>query len=114
MKKTVLLVLALSLFALAQGAPASGSAAAPDTLRQLTIGELAKYNGKDGAPAYVAVDSVVYDVTGVRAWKKGAHKGGTAGTDISAKIAKAPHGKRVLKKRKIVGRLVTPPQDERR
>ena len=30
--------------------------------------ELAKYNGQGGQPAYVAVDGVVYDVTGVAAW----------------------------------------------
>lgn len=33
------------------------------------------YNGKEGQPAYVAVDGVVYDVvTNVEAWKDGEHK----------------------------------------
>lgn len=31
--------------------------------RDLTLGELSKYTGKKGAPAYVAVNGVIYDVT---------------------------------------------------
>jgi len=41
--------------------------------------ELAKYNGQAGQPAYVAVDGVVYDVTGVAAWADGKHHGNLAG-----------------------------------
>ena len=40
--------------------------------------ELAKYNGQNGQPAYVAVDGVVYDVTGVAAWAGGKHHGNLA------------------------------------
>jgi predicted heme/steroid binding protein len=77
-----------------------------DTLLCLTIADLAKYNGKDGMPAYVAVDSVIYDQTGVKAWKSGKHEGGKAGTDITTLIKNSPHGKAVLKKRKVVGKLI--------
>jgi predicted heme/steroid binding protein len=78
-----------------------------DSLSQFTIEQLAKFNGKNGNPAYVAVDSVVYDVTKVKAWKNGEHKRGLkAGNDLSQQILKSPHGKKVLKNLPVVGRLV--------
>ena len=58
---------------------------------------MAKYNGKDGAKAYVAVDGVVYDVTGVDAWANGGHQGFEAGQDLTDAIKKAPHGTSTLK-----------------
>ena len=38
---------------------------------EITIEELAMYDGTDGNPAYIAVDGVVYDVTDVSAWSSG-------------------------------------------
>jgi len=73
--------------------------------RVFTLAELSKYDGKNGRPAYIAVDGVVYDESGVPAWKSGGHKGGKAGMDITALIKRAPHGLKVLGERKIVGRL---------
>lgn len=74
---------------------------------ELTLTELAKFNGKNGAKAYVAVDGVIYDVTGVPAWKGGKHKGNMAGQDITELIKKeSPHKGSVLKKRKVVGKIV--------
>ncbi|MBN1499840.1 MAG: cytochrome B5 [Spirochaetes bacterium] len=59
--------------------------------------ELAKFNGINGADAYVAVDGIVYDVSLVKAWKGGKHKMGIrAGKDLSKEIGKSPHGKKVL------------------
>ncbi|MCX7727222.1 MAG: hypothetical protein N2053_10295 [Chitinispirillaceae bacterium] len=73
----------------------------------LTLEELAKYNGKDGKPSYVAIDSFVYDVTPVKPWRKGRHKGiHSAGTDLTEDIKKSPHGRSVLKKLKIIGKIV--------
>ena len=67
--------------------------------------ELAKYNGKDGNPAYVAVDGKVYDVSDVPQWNGGSHAGGSlsAGMDQSEAIMRSPHGKDVLSKLPIVG-----------
>ena len=67
--------------------------------------ELAKYNGKDGNPAYVAVDGKVYDVSAIPQWNGGSHAGGTlsAGMDQSQAIMRSPHGKDVLSKLPIVG-----------
>jgi cytochrome b involved in lipid metabolism len=42
-----------------------------EELREFTLEELAQFNGKDGNPAYVAVNGKVYDVTDVPAWRGG-------------------------------------------
>lgn len=69
--------------------------------------ELAKFNGQDGQPAYVAVDGVVYDVTDRPAWAGGKHHGNLAGRELTTVIdTKSPHGRRVLKKLKVVGQYV--------
>jgi predicted heme/steroid binding protein len=80
--------------------------AAPDTLLRLTLAELARYNGQNGMPAFVAVDDTVYDVTKVKAWANGKHHGNKAGTDCSKAILKSPHRKSVLRKLKKVGIIV--------
>lgn len=86
---------------------AQAARVAKDSLLTLTSEELATYNGKNGMPEYVAVDGVIYDVTGVEAWKSGSHKGGKAGSDITVKIKDdSPHKLSVLKKLKVVGKLV--------
>lgn len=96
--------------AAAKEQPVKAAQAAPvakDSLLTLTSEELATYNGKNGMPEYVAVDGVIYDVTGVEAWKSGSHKGGKAGSDITKKIkGDSPHKLSVLKKLKVVGKLV--------
>jgi predicted heme/steroid binding protein len=42
-------------------------------LKEFTREELAKYNGKEGQPVYVAYDGKVYDVSESKLWKTGAH-----------------------------------------
>ena len=79
-----------------------------EEMRTFTLEELSQYNGKDGQPAYVAVDGVVYDVTNVEAWKDGNHKMGlTAGNELTEEITnQLPHGLKVLEGLPIVGELV--------
>ena len=74
----------------------------------LTLEELAKYNGTNGKPAYIAVDGIIYDVSPIKAWKKGKHKGRhKAGAELGYDIKKkSPHGIKVLKKLKVVGKVV--------
>jgi len=62
--------------------------------RVFTAAELATFDGKDGRPAYVAVDGVVYDVTGQPNWPGGEHAPCSletaAGGDLSEVLKKAP------------------------
>jgi predicted heme/steroid binding protein len=72
----------------------------------LTLEELAQFNGKNGNPAYVAVDGIIYDVSNVEPWKNGQHNGYEAGQDLTEIIkTKSPHGLSVLQKLTAVGKL---------
>ena len=134
MKKTVIVVMSMLLLALfmvacANGAvdssaaaanttsaPAASSTAASDSATadaaangtlELTLDQLKQYDGKNGNPAYVAVDGVIYDVTNVKAWKNGDHNGYSAGNDLTDIIKnKSPHGVKNLEGLPIVGKLV--------
>lgn len=75
------------------------------TEKIFTLDELKNYDGKEGRKAYIAVDGVVYDVTNVAAWQGGTHHGNNAGSDVSDRIVKAPHGKSILEKLEVVGKL---------
>jgi predicted heme/steroid binding protein len=78
-----------------------------DELRTFTLTELALYDGRDGADAYVAVDGYIYDVTGNAQWPNGLHRGQhQAGQDLTDVILGSPHGRSVLEGLTIVGRLV--------
>ncbi len=80
------------------------------TGKTFTLDELAKYNGKNGAKAYVAVNGTVYDVTGLPQWPQGKHfcPGSVAGTDITDLYQRSPHMKRsnYLARFPVVGTLV--------
>ncbi len=68
--------------------------------------EIALFDGKDGRPAYIVVDGVVYDVSNVRQWNVGAHFGFEAGTDVTEALQKsAPHGANQLNQAEIVGTI---------
>jgi predicted heme/steroid binding protein len=47
----------------------------------LNADELARYNGKNGMPAYVAVDGLVYDMS--RVFRQGTHFEHVAGTELT-------------------------------
>ena len=81
-----------------------------DTGRTFTPAELAKFDGKDGRPAYVAVDGIVYDVTGSSIWPQGEHSpcdlDASAGRDLSEVLERAPARMRALiEAMPVVGRL---------
>ena len=71
-----------------------------------TLEELAEYDGRDGRPAYVAVDGLVYDFTELERWAGGEHFGYQAGTDLTEALhEESPHGDRVMDRAPVVGRL---------
>lgn len=62
--------------------------------------ELAKYDGKNGTPAYVAVDGLVYDLTSV--FQDGYHFGHVAGRDLTNAFY-SRHVKSAVSKYPVVG-----------
>lgn len=77
----------------------------PDAATVFTLEELSKNNGKNGNPAYVAVNGVVYDVTNNAAWGGATHFGLAAGTDVTEQFASCHAGQLVLSKLKVVGKM---------
>lgn len=52
---------------------------------------LSAYNGKDGNPAYIAIEGVVYDVSDEAMWMDGIHQGRfQAGQDLTEQMKNAP------------------------
>lgn len=77
-----------------------------EDLPTFTLEELAEFDGKDGARAYVAVQGVVYDVTDLPRWEGGTHNGYDAGQDLTDIILnKSPHGLSTLERAIKVGVL---------
>jgi len=73
--------------------------------RNFTLQELAKFNGKDGNPAYVAVNGIIYDVTNNAAWAAASHFGLVAGKDLTSEFASCHAGQSILNELKVVGKL---------
>jgi predicted heme/steroid binding protein len=75
--------------------------------RKFTLEELAKNDGKNGNPAYLAYNGKVYDVTESSFWLGGDHLGAhQAGKDLTMEIDIAPHGPENLDRVKLIGVLV--------
>jgi len=71
-------------------------------MKTFTSGELAENDGRDGRPAYVAVDGVVYDVTDI--FEYGDHNSHQAGRDLSAEFH-GQHDQSFITKYPVVGKL---------
>ena len=72
---------------------------------RLTTDELAKYNGENGSKLYIAINDVVYDMSGFPSWASGRHHGLQAGTDVTEKFVSSGHGVEILQKMPVVGGL---------
>jgi predicted heme/steroid binding protein len=80
---------------------------------EFTLADLSRRDGRDGAPAYIACDGLVYDVTASYQWRGGRHQvRHRAGVDLSASLAEAPHGAELLTRVPLVGRLAAPDDPE--
>ena len=75
-------------------------------IQELTVEQLSEFNGKDGKPAYIAVDGVIYDVTESSAWEGGGHKDLEAGLDLTAQFKDSPHDVSTLDKINKIGILI--------
>ena len=76
----------------------------------MTLEELAQFDGKEGRPAYVAVNGLVYDLTKCRYWKAGIHvkspEEGIAGRDMTELLKRSQHGMKRVKGYPQVGYIV--------
>ncbi|WP_349673441.1 cytochrome b5 domain-containing protein [Lacrimispora sp.] len=91
----------------ATGSATGSPTGTPQPLTYFTLEQLAQYDGKNGAPAYVAVNGVVYNVSNNRLWAGGNHFWGlSAGRDLSAEFASCHPGAMVLSVLPVVGYMV--------
>jgi predicted heme/steroid binding protein len=68
--------------------------------------ELASHDGRDGRPAYVAVNGNIYDVSDSNRWKKGNHEGiHQAGQDLTEALKTAPHVRALIERFPLVEKL---------
>lgn len=75
-------------------------------MRRFTKKELAQHDGKDGAPAFIAYEGKVYDVSRSFLWQHGRHQVlHTAGVDLTASLDQAPHGADLLERFSVIGVL---------
>jgi len=64
---------------------------------------LSSFDGKEGSSSFIAFKGNVYDVSGLKLWKNGAHMKHLAGSDLTSFLPKAPHGEEKLSGLKITG-----------
>lgn len=76
-------------------------------MKSFTLEELAKYDGTDGNPTYVAYNGKVYDVSDGQNWYRGEHYEHVGGEDLTDAMADAPHDDEVMSDFPIVGELVS-------
>jgi len=76
---------------------------------------LCQFDGKDGRPAYVAYQGIVYDVTKSSLWKNGSHvTKHAAGSDLTDLLTTAPHGEDKILAMPRVGTLLAASDKPRR
>lgn len=72
----------------------------------MTSQELARNDGRDGRPAYIAVNGTIYDVTASPLWRGGDHQGShQAGRELGEELKSAPHVRSVIERFPVVGRI---------
>ncbi len=78
-----------------------------DGALELTLEELAYYDGTEDKRAYVAVEGFIYDMTDSSYWRNGGHNGYQAGQDLTDAINRvSPHGPAFLDRVPKIGIIV--------
>ena len=82
-------------------------------MKEFSMEELARCDGKEGRPVYILQGGKVYDVTGSKLWKGGLHmRRHHAGADLSVDLKAAPHGMEVFERYPQVGVLRVEQKEE--
>ena len=76
-------------------------------LKPFTREELAKYNGLDGMPSYVAVDGLVHDMGDSLLWKDGKHFGNIAGRELTLNYKSCHAGRPRIDEFPVIGYVVS-------
>jgi predicted heme/steroid binding protein len=75
-------------------------------MQRFSRAELARCNGKNGAPAYIAYKGKVYDASNSFQWRSGRHQVlHDAGEDLTDGLEQAPHGVEMLERLPVIGTL---------
>jgi predicted heme/steroid binding protein len=75
--------------------------------KDMTAEELARFDGKEGRPAYLVFRGRIFDVTGSGLWQQGNHLGRhLAGFDLTDALKQAPHGEDKVVAMPLIGTLV--------
>ena len=75
-------------------------------MKEFDADELARFNGENGNPIYVAYAGKVYDVSESKLWRKGQHMNRhRSGSDLTSDMQAAPHESDVLERYPQVGIL---------
>jgi predicted heme/steroid binding protein/uncharacterized membrane protein len=80
--------------------------------KDLAVGELAQFDGKENRPAYIAYEGSIYDVSDSELWKGGNHlRRHLAGLDLTEVLKQAPHGEEKVIGMPMVGKLLKPEEE---
>jgi len=82
-------------------------------MEEFDLEQLKAFNGRDGKPAYIALNGKVYEVSDSSLWEGGSHmESHLAGQDLTGEFPEAPHGLEVLERCPQVGVLKEAPVPE--
>ncbi|MBF0566691.1 MAG: CopD family protein [Nitrospirae bacterium] len=82
-------------------------AAVQQSTSEFTVDDLARFDGREGRPAYIGYAENVYDVSGSKLWNNGGHmRKHQAGADLTEILKTAPHTDELVLKMPLMGKLV--------
>jgi predicted heme/steroid binding protein/uncharacterized membrane protein len=80
----------------------------PSKSGEMTLSDLAGFDGKEDRPAYIAFKGKIYNVSESNLWKNGNHmKRHQAGADLTDVLSQAPHNEDKILNMPEVGKLAT-------